>query len=320
MTLHPQAQIVLDALDAAEASGQPKVEVLSPVEARQQYRHTRGAVTPDPQDVALVLDITVPGPSGGIPVRYYRPLGSAEGERLPALIYYHGGGWVIGDIESHDVICRMAANEGKFAVFSVGYRLAPEHKFPAAVEDAFAVVEWMSHGAAGMAIDKTRIAVAGDSAGGTLSAVCTLLARETDFDIAFQALIYPGIEMTHSFESHQLFAEGYLLTADSQVWFLNHYFNDDDEKLDWRASPILAEDLSGLPPAYILTCGYDPLRDEGQAYAKRLAEAGVPVAHRCFEGQIHAFITMGKVIDEANEAVAEMAHHVKEAFDSRDAR
>ena len=317
MALHQQTQTVIDAIKVAEADGQPKVETLSPTDARQQYRDTRGAVTPDPQDVALARDITVPGPAGDIPVRYYRPMGSEEGERLPVLVYFHGGGWVIGDIESHDVICRMAANEGRFAVFSVDYRLAPEHKYPAAVEDAFAVVEWASYGAAGLAIDKNRIAVAGDSAGGTLSAVCTLLAREAGIDLTYQALIYPATEMTHNFESHQLFAEGYLLTADSQVWFLDHYFNTEEEKLDWRASPILAEDLSGLPPAYVLTCGYDPLRDEGQAYAERLAEAGVPVDHRCFEGQIHAFITMGKVIDEANEAVADMALHVKKAFSEK---
>lgn len=317
MTLNPQTQAILDAIEAAEAAGRPKVETLSPDEARQMFIDTRGAVTPDPQDVAMVRDIMVPGPGGDIPVRYYRPMGSEEGQRLPVLIYFHGGGWVIGDIETHDVICRMAANEGGFAVFNVDYRLAPEHKYPAALEDAFAVVEWTCHGAAGMAIDKSRIAVAGDSAGGTLSATCALMARDAGYDIAIQALIYPATEMNRNSESHKLFADGYMLTAVSQTWFHDHYFNSDDEKVDWRASPILAEDLSGQAPAFVLTCGYDPLRDEGKAYADRLAAAGVPVTYHCYEGQIHGFITMGRAIDEANQAIAEMAQRVKEVFDGR---
>lgn len=315
MTLNPQTQAIIEAIEAAEAAGRPKIETLSPKDARQMFIDSREAVAPDPQEVALARDIMVPGPGGDIRVRYYRPQGSEEGERLPVLIYFHGGGWVIGDIDTHDVICRMAANEGRFAVFNVDYRLAPEHKYPAALDDAYAVLEWTCHGAAGMAIDKSRIAIGGDSAGGTLSATCALMARDAGYDIAFQALIYPATNMNRDTDSHQRFADGYLLTTASQNWFHDHYFNNEAEKTGWRASPILADDLSGLPPAFVLTCGYDPLRDEGKAYAERLVEAGVPVIHHRYDGQIHGFITMGKVIDEANQAVAEMALHVKEFFD-----
>ncbi len=314
MTIDPQAQAVLDAIAQAEAAGRPKSETLEPDAARQQYRETRAAVTPEVPEVALSEDLRVPGPGGEIPLRFYRPAGSTENQALPVLVYYHGGGWVFGDLESHDVVCRALANAGGFAVCSVDYRMGPEDKFPAAVDDAKAVVDWLAAGAGGRAVEAGRLALGGDSAGGNLAAVVALLAREQGPDIAFQALIYPATSMLRDTPSHEEFGEGYLLTAAMQMWCQNHYLNGPADQTDWRASPLLADDLSGLPPAFVLTAGFDPLRDEGRAYAERLRAAGVATTLRCFEGQIHGFITMGKVIDAAHEAIAETAGQVAAAL------
>jgi len=316
MTIDPQVQAVIDAMEQAEAEGRPQAHELGPEGARQFYIDTRGAVSPEPPDVAHLAELEVAGPAGPIPVRYYRPIGSAEDDILPVMVYFHGGGWVIGDRDTHDVVCRQLANDGDFAVLNVDYRLAPEAKFPAAVDDCFAVVKWAVNGAAGLKVDLERIALAGDSAGGTLTTVCAKLALDQGTPIAFQAMIYPATDMHRKTKSHEEFSDGYLLTKEVQDWFHEQYLSSDAERDDWRASPILIEDLRGMPPAYILTCGYDPLRDEGKAYADRLAEAGVPVNYKCHEGMIHAFITMGKVIDETAVAIADVARHTKEAFDA----
>lgn len=320
MTVDPQVQAVIDAVTKAEAEGRPQSHELSPEGARQFYFETRGAVTPEPPDVALSVDIEIDGPAGPIAVRYYRPIGSEENVALPVMIYFHGGGWVVGNIDTHDVVCRQLANEGGFAVLNVDYRLAPEAKFPAGLDDCYAVVKWALEGAGGLKIIADRIAVAGDSAGGTLSTVCAKMALDQGTPLAFQALIYPATNMRHDTQSQIDFGEGYLLTKEAQAWYHEHYLSNDAERDDWRASPILIEDLSGLPPAYILTCGYDPLRDEGKAYADRLVEAGVPVIYKCHEGMIHAFFTMGKVIDETAIAIREVAQHTKDAFQSLDIR
>ncbi len=314
MTLNPEVQNIIDAMAKAEAEGQPQAHQMSPKEARQFYLDTRGAVTPEPPQVDLVADIYIDGPVGLVPVRYYRPFGSSESEFLPVMIYIHGGGWVVGDRDTHDVVCRQFSNNGDFAIFSVDYRLAPEAKFPAAIDDCFAVLNWVLKGAGGLKINPKKIGVSGDSAGGTISTVCAKLALDQNTPIVFQALIYPATDMHIKTESQKNFGEGYLLTTEAQNWYHAQYLSSELEKDDWRASPILIDDLSGMPPAYVATAGYDPLVDEGKAYAERLVEAGVPVTYKCYKGMIHGFITMGKVINEANFAIAEIAEYAKDAF------
>jgi len=314
MTVNPQAQVLLDAAAKAEAEGVPTPQELGPVGLRDVFKKTRGALTPEPPDVGHVEDVSIPGPGGEIPIRYYRPAGSETDEKLPLLIYFHGGGWMVGDIETHDVISRMLANRGGFAVANVDYRLAPENKFPAAIEDSWATVEWAKAGAGGLNIDTDRIAVGGDSAGGNISAVLALMARDAGVDLSFQALIYPATHFALETESHHKFGQGYLLTRDAQAWYHEMYLRSDEDRNDWKASPALAEGFGGVAPAFVLTCGYDPLVDEGKAYADKLSAAGVAVDYTCYEGQVHGFITMGKAIDEANDAVYEVADKVAKAF------
>ncbi|MDG2033624.1 MAG: alpha/beta hydrolase, partial [Rhodospirillales bacterium] len=314
MTVNPQAQTILDAAAKAEAAGVPTPQELGAEELRALFKNTRGALTPEAPDVGHVEDLLLPGPAGHIPVRYYRPEGAYENAKLPMLLYFHGGGWMVGDIETHDVICRMLANRGGFAVANVDYRLAPENKFPAAIEDSWAVTQWALAGAGGLSIDTEHIGVGGDSAGGNISAVLALMARDARLSLAFQALIYPATHFSLETRSHHKFAEGYLLTRDAQTWYHESYLRSDADRENWWASPALASDFENVAPAFVLTCGYDPLVDEGRAYADLLKAAGVPVAYRCFEGQVHGFITMGKVIDEANEAVIDVADRVAAAF------
>ena len=320
MAIDPQVQIILDAAAKAEAEGRVQVHEVRPQDARQLYLDSHGAVSPEPQEVAFVADIYVDGTAGLIPVRYYRPTGTTEVDVLSVVIYFHGGGWVVGDLDTHDGVCRQLSNEGRFSVLSVDYRLAPEAKFPAAVDDCFAVVNWALKGANGLKINPERVAASGDSAGGTLSIICAKMALDLGTPVVFQALIYPATDMHRTTQSHKDFGSGYLLTTQAQDWYHEQYLSSETDKDDWRASPILIDDLSRMPPAYIMTAGYDPLVDEGKAYADRLTAAGVPVIYKCHEGMIHAFITMGKVIDETNIAIAEIAIHIKDAFDSLDLR
>lgn len=243
MPVNPQAQVILDAAAAAEVAGVPTQRELGAVALRDVFKKTRGALSPDAPEVAHVEDITIPGPGGDIPARYYRPQGSNAGQALPVLLYFHGGGWMVGDIETHDVISRMAANRGGFAVVNIDYRLAPENKFPAAVEDAWASVEWAIGGAAGLAIDPQRIAVGGDSAGANLSAVAAIMARDAGIKLRFQALVYPATKFYLDTDSHEKFGEGYLLTKEAQAWYHEEYLRNDADRDDWRASPAFAEDL-----------------------------------------------------------------------------
>lgn len=302
-------------LKLVEQSGAPPVHLLAPVEARQMYRDRRFFSQPDPPEVALMRDLEAEGPAGPIPLRLYRPLGSSPDQALPVLVYYHGGGFVIGDLDTHDVLCRELANESGCAVVSVDYRLAPEHPYPAAVIDCMAATRWIYANAASLGLDAGRLAVGGDSAGGNLAAVVCLLARDDgDLPIRFQLLIYPGTEMRSTAQSHQTNGQGYLLTRDTIDYFHGHYIADPEQDFEWQASPFLRDDLAGLPPAFIMSAGYDPLRDDALAYSQRLSEAGNRVTHICFERQIHGFITMGKVIDEANTAVRLCADEVRRAL------
>ncbi len=314
--LHPAAQALLQTM---KDRGVPPIHTAAPPQAREAYVMRRHLTQPAPPEVALVRDLHADGPHGPVPLRLYRPLGSEAAAALPVLVYFHGGGWVIGDLDSHDTACRELANGAGCAVVAVDYRLAPEHRFPAAVDDSIAAACWIARHAASLGLDATRLAVGGDSAGGNLAAVVAIAARDGvagagDLKIAFQLLVYPATDQRRGMPSHAANGEGYLLTRDTMAYFHDHYLVDDSHDADWRCSPLLHESLADLPPALVLTAGYDPLRDEGLAYAQRLTESGNRVTHICFERQIHGFFLMGGVIDEANTAVAICAAELKRAL------
>jgi acetyl esterase len=310
--LDPQ---VRDVLELVVRSGRPAYHQLSPKEARQLFRETRPAATPTPPEIGLVQNLTADGPLGPVPLRLYRPLGVPASAPLPALVFFHGGGWVIGDLETHDVLCRQLAAEAGVSVVAVDYRLAPEHKYPAAVDDAWAATHWIVAHAARLGIDPGRLAVGGDSAGGNLATVVALLARDQGGPvIASQLLIYPVTDLAAETASYREFCDGYLLTRDSMCWFKAHYVSTEEEAADWRATPLRAQSLAGLPPALIVTAGFDPLRDEGQAYAERLRDAGVRVDYLCYGGMIHGFVPMGRLIDTGNRAVSHIATSLRQAL------
>jgi acetyl esterase len=310
--LHPQARALLDFI---EQRGIPPTHTLSPQDARSTYRDRRAVLQPDPPAVGQVQRLQATGGRHGpIPMRLYRPSSPPVGA-LPVLVYFHGGGWTIGDLDTHDTLCRELANGAGCAIVAVDYRMGPEHRFPAAVDDAITATHWVAQQAGMLGLDVARLAVGGDSAGGNLAAVVALAARESgDLRIAFQLLIYPATDMRRGAPSHTTNGQGYLLTKETIDYFHDHYIDDVAHDLDWRASPLLHPDLSNLPPALVLTAGYDPLRDEGFEYAVRLTEAGNRASYVCFERQIHGFITMGRVLDEANVAVALCAAELRRAL------
>jgi len=308
--LDPQARALIDLMTER---GVPPTHTLVPAEARRLYRERRAYVQPAPITMAEVRDLSADGPLGPIGLRLYRPTTAAS--PAPALVYYHGGGWVIGDLDTHDVLCRELAHRAGCVVVAVDYRLAPEHRFPAAVDDCLAATRWVHAQAGALGVDATRLALGGDSAGGNLATVTAIALRDGGGPRAkLQVLIYPGTDMRAVAPSHTVNGQGYLLTADSIAYFRGHYMPGQAQWSDWRASPLLHPDVSQLPPALVITAGYDPLRDEGRQYADKLSQAGVPTQYVCFERQIHGFITMGRVIDEANTAVALCATALQKAF------
>ena len=309
VVLDPDAAAVLNAFREA---GRPPYETVSPAEARQMYLASRVVSNPEPPRIASAESVMIPGPAGSIPARLYRPLTLRQAEGLsPCLVFFHGGGWVIGNLDSHDVVCRTIADEGQLIVISIDYRLAPEHKFPAAVDDAIAATDWISKNARELKIDKDRLAVGGDSAGGNLAAIVSINARTAGPKISGQVLIYPATVFSMRHPSHSEPETDALLTHSVIRWFRDHYFSSAADAEDWRASPARVEQLSGLPPAIVLTAGADPLRDEGDEFAKRLSDAGVPVVHRTYPGQFHGFITMGKLLPKANDALREIGNWLK---------
>ncbi|HEY3067046.1 MAG TPA: alpha/beta hydrolase [Methylomirabilota bacterium] len=310
--LHPQAKAVIDLIIK---SGRPPYHMLSPKDARQMFRDTRPASTPPAPDIGTVKDITVEGGEGPIPARVYRPHGVPASQALAGLVFFHGGGWVIGDLETHDVLCRQLTAGAGISVVNVDYRVAPEHKFPAAVDDAWAATRWIAAHATELGIDASRLAVGGDSAGGNLAAVVALLARDAGAPaIAFQALIYPVCDVSAESPSYVDFADGFMLTRDSMRWFIAHYLRGRDDAADWRVSPLRAPSVAGVAPALVVTAGFDPLRDEGDAYARKLREAGVRVDSLCYGGMIHGFAPMGRLIESGNRAVAHVAATLREAL------
>ena len=306
--LDPQARALIDLMIE---KGVPPTHTLTPAQARVFYRDRRGFTQPEPPPMAEVRELR----AGEVPLRLYRPAGTQAAEVLPVLVYFHGGGWTIGDLDTHDVLCRQLAQASGGAVVSVDYRLGPEHRFPAAVEDCVAATRWVREQAASLALDASRLAVGGDSAGGNLAAVTCLVLREAGQALpAFQLLIYPATDMRAQAPSHATNGQGYLLTRDSVAYYRGHYLGGAEHWSDWRASPLLAPDHRGLPPALVLTAGFDPLRDEGLQYADALSAAGVPAQYVCFERQIHGFITMGQVLEEANTAVELCAAALRRAW------
>ena len=312
--LHPQAKALIDLI---AQRGLPAMQDLPPIEARAFYRDRRSLTQPASPEVGEVSDLLAEGSGAAIPMRLYKPATRAEPPvaLLPVLVYFHGGGWTIGDLDTHDVLCRQLANAAHCAVLSIDYRMGPEHRFPAAVDDCLAATYWIARQAERLGLDASRIAVGGDSAGGNLAAVVAIAARDAgDLPLAFQLLIYPATDMRCVHPSHETNGRGYLLERETVAYYHDHYIDDRAHDLDWRASPLLCDDLSRLPPALVLTAGFDPLRDEGLAYADALSAAGTRCTYLCFERQIHGFITMGKVIDEANTAVAMCAAELARAL------
>jgi acetyl esterase len=313
MSLHPQVAQLLER--AAKSQLPPYWQVPAAV-ARRLYRDVRGPLTPDPPAVESSYLLLAPGQAGPIPVRAYRPKGAAKDEILPALVYYHGGGWVIGDLDTHDVVCRTLANGARCAVFSVEYRKAPEAPFPAAVDDCFEALKFVSSQAEKLKIDPARIATGGDSAGGNLATVIALVARDARGPaLAFQLLIYPGTDQRMGHPSIERNGDGYLLTKKTMEYFRGHYLPNKADYEDWRASPLLAKTLAGLPPAYVMTCGYDPLVDEGRAYFERLKKEGVSAEYREYPDMVHGFITMGRALDTSGAALAECARALRGCFE-----
>lgn len=303
MAIDPDTRAVLDMIRLA---GRPPFETLTPAEARQAYSASRKLLQPPPEDVAESSDTTVAGPLGPIGVRMYRPAGTDSSDVLPALVWYHGGGWLLGDLDSHDGVCRRFANAVRCRVISVDYRMAPEHVFPAAVDDCAAATKFVFENAAALGVDAGKVAVGGDSAGGNLAAVMALMSRDGTLPpIAFQLLIYPATDMMMTTVSSTTIGPGVPLTSATMRWFIDYYAKGHES--DWRASPIRVASVAGTAPALVLTCAHDPLRDEGIDYAKRLEREDVPVVHLHYSDQIHGFMSMGRLIRAADQAIDIMA-------------
>ena len=310
--LDPQARKVLD---LGRQGSDPPFEAGTPDAARRAYEKGLPDLQGEREPVASVREQTIGGPGGRLNLRVYRGQGASVAG-APALLYLHGGGWVIGNLSSHDEICRWLANIANSVVVAPDYRLAPEHKFPAAVEDCRAVLSFIRDSAGELGIDAGRIAVAGDSAGGNLAAVLALLARDDKFPLTAQLLFYPNTDAAQTADSYRRFGEGFGLTASTMAWFRDHYVRDVSDIEDWRVSPLRAKNLAGAAPAFVAVAGHDILADEGEAYARRLEADGVPVVLKHWPGQIHGFVSMGRHGPASRQAV-EAAVAAWRAFDPR---
>ena len=309
MALDPQAKEVLDQM---AAEGLPATHTLPHEEARANGLARPRAAGPE---VTRVEDRTIPGVDSNIPVRIYTPEGSGP---FPALAWYHGGGWVLGNLETGDATARHLALGAGCVVVSVDYRLAPEAKFPGAAEDCFSATRWVAQNASSINVDPSKIAVGGDSAGGNLAAVVPLMAKDRGSPaLALQILVYPITARDFTTDSYRQNADGYGLTLDGMRWFWDHYVSSDEDASNPYAAPLVAKDLSGLPPALVITAEFDPLRDEGEAYARRLQQAGVPTACSRYDGMIHGFFAMSAVLDKGKQAIAEASAALKQAFDAK---
>ena len=303
----PLDPIVKMLLDQVAAAGGPTLREAG-VEQGRVMLQTMAMMEGDPAEVARVESLTL---ADSIPARAYA---ATTDRSLPIVVWYHGGGFVIGDLETADRICRRLAAETGALVISVDYALAPEKPFPAGPDDCFAALRGIVDNAAALGGDPSRVAIAGDSAGGNMAAVTAIRAREEGLPLRHQLLVYPVTDCTMTSTSYADNAEGYLLTADSMDWFIGHYLSGGADAKDPRVSPLYADDLRGLAPALVITAEFDPLRDEGEAYAERLKEAGNDVVVRRFDGQIHGFFPLGAIIPAANDAVTLAVEHLKSAL------
>ncbi len=308
--LDPQITALLEQM---QEQGVPPVETMTPTRAREVKNPVFSKLAAPAEDLAGVEDLLIPGKGVEIPIRIYTPLGRGP---FPILVYFHGGGWLIGNLDTHDSVCRSLANRSGCLIVSVDYRLSPENKFPAAVEDAYAATKWVADNAARISGDAGRLAVGGDSSGGNLATVVCLLSRENRApSIGLQVLIYPVTDVssldTNSYHRH---GEGYVLTRNSMRYYRDHYITNQEELRNPLVSPLLAENLKGLPPAFILAAEFDVLLDEVEGYARRLQEAGVSVQFSLFNGLIHGFFCWGGVVDRARDAIDETASALRSAF------
>jgi acetyl esterase len=310
-TMDPKAQIVGEFVKSIRVPGHfPPLP-----ELRQQLRTMVTLMDAPAPALPRVEDIRVPGPAGPMPARVYAP--RAGGAPLPTVAYFHGGGWVQGDLETHHGLCARLARHAGALVVAVDYRLAPEHKFPAAVEDCLAAYRWLRARGGDIGADPARVAVAGDSAGGNLSAVVSQLAASGGMPVpTCQALIYPAVDFALDTDSHRELADGHVIPRDRILWYTEQYLRSEADKTDLRASPLRAPSLAGQPPTLIVTGGFDPLRDEGRAYGDRLREAGVDVVYREYPGQIHAFVSLTRAIPQGMACTLEIAEYLRQGLGS----
>ncbi len=310
MTLDPQ---LAEILAIAEKAGRPPLESLPVAEARREYRKRADMFGLPPAEMFATMERSVAGPAGPVPVRFYVPVGVPDPS--PLLVFFHGGGWTVGDCDTHDRACRHFAEKARCRVASVDYRLAPEHRFPAAVEDCWAAYAAIAGDPGRWDADPRRIAVGGDSAGGNLAAVVAQMAKAGKAPApCFQLLIYPAVDMAGVYASIGRFGKGYLLTKSMIDSFLAHYAPETAMRRDPRASPLLAGSLAGLPPAFVQTAGFDPLQDEGAAYARALAAAGVAAEHRHYAGLVHGYLQLAGYSKEARTAVDDAAAALRRTF------
>jgi acetyl esterase len=310
----PLDPLVKAFLDSAAAIPRPKFWQMPLAAGRQSFAGMMGLVGPKDVPVGKVETFSIPGPLGDIRLRSYAPV-AAGGEALPTMIYFHGGGFVVGDLATHDGLCRLFAAEGGFRVIAVAYRLGPEHKWPAPIDDAWAALKHIFDNAPALGVDAGRIAVAGDSAGGHLTALLTQKARgKGGLAIAFQLLMFPGTQFTTETPSMEKFAVGYSLEKQAVEWFYNQVLPEGIDRSQPSLSPLLAKDFSGLPPAYVMLAGYDPLHDEGLAYAQKLKAAGVAVQVSDYSDMVHCFIYLQTILPQAHQAVADAAKAVHDAL------
>ena len=308
MPLDPIVKIICDQANAQDG---PPIHTLSPLEARTAYEAMRPTTA---QDLARVEDITVRGAEGPMRARLYAPRAEAP---LPVVVYLHGGGWVIGSIETHDSLCQLLAKSADCCVISLDYPLAPEHKFPSAPEAVHAALVDIKARADELRVDGRRIALAGDSAGGNITAAVAFMCRDRGGPtLAYQAMIYPVTNFSFDTDSYRDNAEGFLLTTETMRWFWDHYINEASDGANPLASPLQATDVSGVAPAYVITAEYDPLRDEGDAYAAKLEAAGVSVTHRPYDGMVHEFVRFNDFIPQGKQAVVDLGAALRKAFET----
>lgn len=313
MKLDADAQAFLDLL---KKLGRPPLNSLPPLEGREMFRRGRMVTQPDLPHVDRVKEYEATGsPHGPVLCRFYRGAGTADAGALPLHVYFHGGGWVLGDLDSHDWVCRRIANAAQCAVLSVDYRMAPEHVFPAAYDDSLAALKWSVENAAKLRIDASRVSVGGDSAGGNLAAALAIASRDgLAPKIKAQTLIYPAVDLAMTGDYYGRFTKDLLLTDETMRWFIELYVPKAEHRKDWRASPLLAPSHKGLAPALVLLAGFDPLCAEGEVYAEKLKAAGVTTTVTRYPGQLHGFLSNGKVMPRANDAIEDIASVLKTVF------